>query len=323
MDSDLEGTRMGLRFGLLGTGHWARKTQGAALAAHPEAELVGVWGRDPDKAAHLAAHLGTRPYPDVDALITDVDAVAIALPPHIQGDLALRAAKAGRHLLLDKPVSLTLEAADALIAETETRGLASVVFFTNRFFDNVNDFLRTSAAQGGWHGARASLFASIFQPGNPYGASPWRREKGGLWDLGPHLLSVVLPVLGPVEEVAALTGPRDSTHLLTRHRGGAIGSFSVTLDAVPGTEAFGIDLYGEHGRRSVPGGAGAPVEAFGSAIDRLSAQVNGGLGDPCDLRFGRDVVAVLAAAEESARSGRSVHVVEATGSNPVASGRGR
>ncbi|WP_017603726.1 Gfo/Idh/MocA family protein [Nocardiopsis alkaliphila] len=312
---------MGLRFGLLGTGHWARETQGAALAAHPKVELIGVWGRDPNKAAHLAAHLGTRPYTDVDALITDVDAVAIALPPHVQGDLALRAARAGRHLLLDKPVSLTLEAADALLTETETRGLASVVFFTNRFFDNVNDFLRAGAAEGDWHGARATLFASIFQPGNPYGASPWRREKGGLWDVGPHLLSVVLPVLGSVEEVTALTGPRDSTHLLTRHRGGAVGSFSMTLDAAPGTETFCIDLYGERGRRSVPGGEGDPVEAFGAAIDRLAAQVNGDPGDPCDLRFGRDVVAVLAAAEESTRSGRTVHVVEATGSNPVASGR--
>ncbi|MEU3309989.1 Gfo/Idh/MocA family oxidoreductase [Nocardiopsis sp. NPDC006832] len=311
---------MGLRFGLLGTGYWARETQGAALAAHPEAELVGVWGRDPAKAAHLAEHLGTRPYDDVDALITDVDAVAIALPPNIQGDLALRAARAGRHLLLDKPVSLGLDVADALVSEVESRGSASVVFFTNRFSDNVNEFLRTATTEGGWHGARATLFASIFQPGNPYGASPWRREKGGLWDVGPHLLSVVLPVLGPVVEVTALNGPRDSVHLLTHHRGGAVGSFSVTLDAAPAAKAFDIDLYGEPGWRSVPGGDRSAVEAFGSAIDRLLTQAAGDRGDPCDLRFGRDVVAVLTAAEESAHSGRTVHVAEATGSDPVTSG---
>lgn len=311
---------MGLRFGLLGTGYWARETQGAALAAHPEAELVGVWGRDPAKVAHLAEHLGSRPYDDVDALITDVDAVAIALPPNIQGDLALRAARAGRHLLLDKPVSLGLDVADALVSEVESRGSASVVFFTNRFSGNVNEFLRTATTEGGWHGARATLFASIFQPGNPYGASPWRREKGGLWDVGPHLLSVVLPVLGPVVEVTALNGPRDSVHLLTHHRGGAIGSFSVTLDAAPAAKAFDIDLYGEPGWRSVPGGDRSAVEAFGSAIDRLLTQAAGDRGDPCDLRFGRDVVAVLTAAEESAHSGRTVHVAEATGSDPVTSG---
>ena len=311
---------MGLRFGLLGTGHWARETQGAALAAHPEVELVGVWGRAPDKAAALAAHLNSRPYTDVDALIANVDAVAIALPPHVQGDLALRAARAGRHLLLDKPVSLTLAAADALVVETESRGLASVVFFTHRFSPDVEGFLRTAAAEGGWHGAQATLFASIFQPGNPYGASPWRQEKGGLWDVGPHLLSVVLPVLGPVDEVTAMAGPRNSTHLLTRHRDGAVGSFSVTLDAAPEAGTFAIDLYGESGRRSVPGGDRDPVEAFGGAIDRLRAQVAGDVGEACDLRFGRDVVAVLAATEEALRSGRTTHVVEATGTNPVASG---
>ncbi len=310
---------MGLRFGLLGTGFWATETQGAALAAHPDVTLVGVWGRDPAKAADLAGKLGARPYEDVDALLADVDAVAIALPPHVQADLALRAARAGKHLLLDKPIALSAEAADAIVAETEARGLASVVFFTSRFSDGVNDFLREAASDGGWHGVRATLFASIFQPGNPYGASPWRREKGGLWDVGPHVLSVVLPVLGPVEEVTAVTGPRDSVHALTRHRGGAVGSFSVTLDAAPEAGAFSVDLYGEHGWRSVPGGDRSAVEAFGSAVDRLLRQVRQGPGDPCDVRFGREVVAVLAAAEASVRSGRTVRVAEATGSDPVAS----
>lgn len=311
---------MGLRFGLLGTGFWATETQGAALAAHPEATLVGVWGRDPAKAAELAAELDTRPYEDVDALLADVDAVAIALPPNVQGELALRAARAGKHLLLDKPIALDTGTADALVAETEARGLASVVFFTSRFSDGVNDFLRQAVADGGWHGVRATLFASIFQPGNPYGASLWRREKGGLWDVGPHVLSVVLPVLGPVEEVTAVAGPRDSVHALTRHRDGAVGSFSVTLDAAPEAGAFSVDLYGEHGWRSVPGGDRSAAEAFGSAIDRLLEQVRTGPGDPCDVRFGREVVAVLAAAEASVLSGRTVRVAEATGSGPVASG---
>ncbi|MEK8169577.1 hypothetical protein NKH77_06515 [Streptomyces sp. M19] len=52
-----------MRFGLLGTGHWAAATQGAALAAHPDAELVGVWGRDPAKAAALAGRLGAARTP--------------------------------------------------------------------------------------------------------------------------------------------------------------------------------------------------------------------------------------------------------------------
>jgi predicted dehydrogenase len=296
---------MGLRFGLLGTGYWAAETQGAALAAHPGAELAGVWGRDPAKAAVLAERYGTRAYDDAEALIADVDAVAIALPPHIQGDLALRAARAGRHLLLDKPVALSPEVADRVTAECAERGLASMVFFTNRFSDSVDGFLREAVASGGWDGARVTMFASIFQPGNPYGASPWRREKGGLWDIGPHALSVVLPVLGPVEEVTAMVGPRDTAHVLTRHRDGGVGSFALTLDSAESARTFEVALHGEHGWATVPGGDRSAVEAFGNAVDRLLAQVDGTVGDPCDVVFGRDVVRILAAAERSARTGRT------------------
>lgn len=55
------------------------------------------------------------------------------------------------------------------------------------------------------------------------------------------------------------------------------------------------------------------MEAFGAAVDRLLAQVEGTVGDPCDVRFGRDVVAVLEAAESSLRLGRTVDVGGATG----------
>ncbi|MEE2036318.1 Gfo/Idh/MocA family oxidoreductase [Nocardiopsis sp. CT-R113] len=304
---------MGLRFGLLGTGYWAAETHGAALDAHPDATLAGVWGRDPAKAAALADRYGARAYDDVDALLADVDAVAIALPPDVQADLALRAARAGKHLLLDKPVALSSAAAGELAAEVAARGLASVVFFTNRFSDTVEEFVSSAAAEGGWHGVRATLFASIFQPGNPYGASPWRRERGGLWDVGPHVLSVVLPVLGPVTRVTALAGPRHTTHLLTQHEDGAVGSFAVTLDAAPEAKTFEIVLHGERGWVPVPGGDRTAVEAFGAAVDRLSAQVVGGADEPCDVRFGRDVVAVLEAAERSVSLGRAVGVDEATG----------
>ncbi len=313
VDTRDEGARMGLRFGLLGTGYWAAETHAAALDAHPGATLAGVWGRDAAKAAALAERYGTRAHEDFEALLDDVDAVAIALPPHIQGDLALRAAQAGKHLLLDKPLALSTLAADAVVAETEARGLASVVFFTSRFSDNVVEFVDSAAAEGGWHGVRATLFASIFEPGNPYGGSRWRQQKGGLWDVGPHVLSLVLPVLGPVTQVMAMAGPRDTVHMLTRHESGAVGSFAVTVDAAPEAKAFEVVLHGERGWVPVPGGDRSPVQAFGTAVDRLLAQVEGKVGDPCDVRFGREVVAVLEAAEASVRLGRAVGVDEALG----------
>src|SRR5436190_21442874 len=113
-----------LRFGLLGTGYWATQTHAAGLHDHPDATFVGVWGRDAAKAQAVADRYGAVTYTDADALIKDVDAVAIALPPHVQAPLAVRAARAGRHLLLDKPVALGVAEADGVVEAADTAGVS-------------------------------------------------------------------------------------------------------------------------------------------------------------------------------------------------------
>jgi predicted dehydrogenase len=297
---------MKLRFGLLGTGHWAAEMHGAGLAAHPAADLVAVWGRDGAKAAALAKRYGATAYEDVDALLSEVDAVAVALPPDVQADLALRAARAGKHLLLDKPLALNTESADQVAAAVEERGLASVVFFTNRFRTDIAGFLDATAAAGGWYGARMTQFASIFQPGNPYGASPWRREKGALWDIGPHALSILWPVLGPVAEVTAVDGPHATVHLTLRHTGGAVSTAALTLDAPPSAGIRDCVFYGENGVATLPEATGTAQDAFAAAVDQLVAAAP---HHPCDARFGADVVAVLVSAEQSLREARQIPVI--------------
>ena len=298
-----------MKFGLFGTGPWAHDVHGPALAAHPDAELVGVWGRDPAKAGALAKTLQARPYDEVDALIADVEAVAVALPPDVQAPIALRAARAGRHLLLDKPVSLALDDADAILAEATGRGLASLVFFTNRFRPVVQDFLQDAAATP-WFGGRAVWHASIFEGRSPYGASPWRRERGGLWDIGPHALSLLLPVLGDVDRVSAMAGPHDTTSVLLHHVDGPVSTMSLTLDAPPDAVGFETVLYGPTGPVPVPGSSEPVVDAFGAAIGELVRQAAGGgvQRHPCDLRLGRDVVAILAAADTARVDGTVVPV---------------
>lgn len=298
-----------MRFGLLGTGYWATETQGTALAAHPEADLVGVWGRDPAKADAVARRFDARPYTDIDALIGDVDAVAVALPPDIQAELATRFALAGRHLLLDKPLALTVSAADTLVDAVDAGGVASVVFFTNRFVPAIDAFLDAQAAAGGWYAAQVIMHASIFQPDNPYGASRWRKERGGLWDIGPHALSVVVPLLGEVAEVTAVDGSRDTVNIIARHEGGAASALSLTLNAAPNATAFEWVFYGEGGVAVLPPGDATPVQAFGRAVDdllRMAAANPAERSHPCDVRFGRSVVRTLAAAETARRERRSV-----------------
>jgi predicted dehydrogenase len=291
-----------MRFGVLGTGHWAATTQAVALAAHPDATLAGVWGRSPVKTAEFASAFGITAFDDVDALLADVDAVAIALPPQIQADLAVRAARAGKHLLLDKPLALTVESAAAVVDAVAEAGVASVVFFTNRFIPAVDTFLRDNAALGGWYAAHATMYASIFQPGNPYAGSTWRKEHGGLWDLGPHALSVVLPLLGPIVDLSAADGPHDTVHLLLRHDSGAASTLSLTLDAAPDATSFGFAYFGEHGALTLPDwGSDTPVDAFGHAVSALIAAA-GGVPHPCDVRYAAAVTGILSAADQARRT---------------------
>lgn len=297
-----------MRFGLFGTGAWAATVHGPSLLAHPGAELAGVWGRDPAKAAALAARLSARAYDDVAALIADVDAVAVALPPDVQAAIALQAARAGRHLLLEKPVALATGQADAILTEATSRRLASVVFFTMRFQPQVEAFL-ADRAQVPWLGARAVRYGSIFQPGDQVPESQWRREHGGLWDVGPHALSWLLPALGGVDRVAAMAGPHDITSVLLHHHGGAVSTMSLTVDAPPGAGTDEKLLYGPDGPVAVPHGALSVDAAFSAAIDALLRQAAGEItGHPCDIRLGRDVVAVLAAAEAARTAGTVVPV---------------
>ncbi|HVC72169.1 MAG TPA: Gfo/Idh/MocA family oxidoreductase [Mycobacteriales bacterium] len=272
-----------MRFGLLGTGYWAAETHAAALVAAPGTTLAGVWGRDPAKAAAVADRYGIRPYEDVDELIAAVDAVAIALPPHVQAPLAARAARAGKHLFLDKPLALTVEAADEVVAAVDATGVGSVVFFTSRFNPPAVNFLREAAATGGWDGGRATLLGSV--GGTPYDASPWRHEYGGLWDVGPHALSLLIPVLGPIAGVSAALGPHQTATALLTHRSGAVSTMTLSL-ASPVT-TWDVSFYGTSGWGSVP-----PVtDAVAAAVVALEALTAGDRS--CDVHFARDVTAVL------------------------------
>jgi predicted dehydrogenase len=279
-----------------------------ALTAHESVEFVGVWGRNPDKAAELAALHQAKPYAEIDSLIADVDAVAIALPPDVQAPIALRAATSGKHLLLDKPVAFTRAEADEIVDAVASRDLASVVFFTRRLMPQIEEFVASAQRAEGWLEGRVDHVGSIYGEGNPFGASAWRRESGGLWDVGPHALALLLPILGPVTEVTAMAGVRDMIHVLTRHEGGAIGTLTLSVDAPPAAGREEAVIAGEAGVRIVPAAPWDPVPALGRAIDQLVAAAAGGPQPELDVRFGARITAILAAAQEAIRTGRTTTV---------------
>ena len=295
-----------MRFGLFGTGPWAHMAHAPALAQHKDVEFAGVWGRNPAKAEALAGEFGATAYASIDDLIADVDAIAVALPPDIQAPIALQAARAGKHLLLDKPVAFTTQAAAEIAAAVAERDLASAVFFTRRFMPALGEFLDRTVATGGWIEARADMVGSIYNEGNPFGASAWRKESGGLWDVGPHATALVLPVLGPVTEVTAVVGARDMSHVLLKHVDGGISTLTLSVDSPFAAAREEAMFAGEAGFATPPELPWDPILAFGIALDQLIAAANGGPKPALDVAFGATITRILAAAEESARTGRTI-----------------
>ena len=152
-----------VRFGLVGTGYWARSAHAPALAAaaaDPASgiEFSAVWGRDPGAAADLAARHGAAPHHDLDGFLASVDAVDFAVPPDVQAPIAIRAARAGKHLLLEKPIALTGPGADELACAVTQARVASVVFFTALFQPDVRAWL-ADVDRDRWLGWRARRLA--------------------------------------------------------------------------------------------------------------------------------------------------------------------
>ena len=286
-----------LRFGLVGTGHWARITHAPALASTDGVELAAIWGRNARAAAELAGRYHAAACRDVSELVASVDAVAFAVPPDVQAPIAIRAASAGKHLLLEKPIAISTADADALADAVEQANVASVVFFTARFQADVRAWLAEVTATGGWAGGCAVWLGSALRTGNPFN-TPWRRDKGGLWDLAPHLISLLWASLGPVRSVTAQAGPADVTNLILRHEPGATSTVTVTLNAPESAELADLFLWGEAGRSAAPVETGQPVIPLRTALTELAANARSGqTAHPCDVRFGREVGRVLAGAQ--------------------------
>jgi predicted dehydrogenase len=292
-----------MKFGLAGTGYWARIAHAPALAASaadPAAgiEFTSVWGRNATAAAGLAAAHHATAYRDFDSFLASVDAVDFAVPPDVQAPLAIRAARAGKHLLLEKPIALTRPAADELAAAVSQAQVASVVFFTARFQADVRAWLAEVTATGGWAGGEAIWLGTALQPDSPFN-TPWRRARGGLWDLAPHVISLLWASLGPVTAVTAEAGPADVTHLITHHAGGASAAITVTLSAPDSAALSRLELWGPAGRTAAPVETGQPTAPLRTALAELAGNAKTGQhSHPCDVRFGRAVGQVLVDAQD-------------------------
>jgi predicted dehydrogenase len=293
--------REALRIGLIGAGPWARMVHAPAIAAHPDTELVSVWARRAGMAADIAVEHGASVADTPDELIASVDAVAFAVPPDVQAELAARAAAAGRHLVLEKPIAATVPEAERLAGAAGDAGVAAIVLLTRRYAPEVVEWLATAEETGGWATGAATWYGGALLAG-PFSNSPWRHERGGIADVGPHTLDLLDAALGPITDVlAARHGAPDLWHLVLGHENGATSTASMSLALPLDPGVADVSLYGTGGRLTLPAPTTPTSACYAAMLDDLLDMVHSGQrAHRCDVHRGLHLQRLINDAERLA-----------------------
>ncbi|HET6530078.1 MAG TPA: Gfo/Idh/MocA family oxidoreductase [Actinoplanes sp.] len=269
--------------GLVGAGPWAATMHGPVLAAGPQTRLSAVWARRPEAATQLAARLDAYAARSYEELLDRCEAVAFAVPPDVQAALAPRAARAGKALLLEKPLALDLGGARALADAVAEYGVVTQLVLTKRYHASTRAFL-TGAATFDAAGARTQYLHGAFLDGAM--ATGWRLTLGALYDLGPHLLDLVDAALGPVEEVRAAGDSRRWIELTCLHHGGAVSQISLSGAVGLASSRAGIELFGPAGTLALDFGTVNHQQCWPVLRAEFAAAVRSGVPHSLDVRRG-------------------------------------
>ncbi len=182
---------MKLRIGVAGVGYFGR-FHTLKAAQSPRVDLVGVYDRDAERAASVAAEAGTVPMA-LGALIAASDAVIVAAPAGVHYDIAVGALSAGRHVLVEKPIATTLEQAEALILLAKERSRVLQIGHLERFS-------AATAAIAEQSGLPLFIEATRIAPFKPRGT-----DVSVVLDVMIHDIDLVLFLMGnKVDRVEAL-----------------------------------------------------------------------------------------------------------------------
>src|SRR5215211_3848016 len=252
-----------LRFGVLGCGvigpHHAR-----AIAGLKSAEPVAVADVDLESAEELAGEYGCSAYASLTEMLSDadLDAVCVCTPSGMHAADAIEALKAGKDVVIEKPVDVTLKAVDRLIeVQRATGGKVAVV--SQHRFDAATRAVHEAVTRGEF-GRLTSGSAEVrwWRSQSYYDSGGWR----GTWELDGggvlinqaiHTIDLLQWLMGPVVEVTAYTGllaherieVEDTAVAILKFAGGALGTIVATTAAYPGLTA----------RITVQGGRGSAV----------------------------------------------------------------
>jgi predicted dehydrogenase len=279
--------------GLVGAGPWAEMVHAPVLAAGPHTRLAGVWARRPQAADELAGKHRVPSFERLEDLFDLCEAVAFCVPPAVQADLGVLAAKAGKALLLEKPLAADLDGARRLADAIGEAGVASQMVFTFRYSPATTAFLDRARALRPF-GGHASNISGVLHGGSF--ATPWRLERGAVLDVGPHVIDLMDAALGPVVSVRAHGDPLGWVGLLLEHTGGVVSEASLTMAAAGDLPPFRADVYGAEGSATLLGSE-IGDDAFPAVAREFARTVRRGGGHPLDARHGLRIQEIIADAE--------------------------
>jgi len=248
-----------VRFGVVGLGMGRHHAK--AIASTENAQLVAVVDKVEEKAKEVAEELEVDWYTDYRCLLDrdDVDAVMICTPSGMHGEMATQAAEAGKHVLTDKPMEITLEKADAMIEAAERAGVKLGVYFQHRFAQSnrsIKRFLDEGKLGKVFLG---ELRLKWFRTQEYYDLGGWRGTwamdgGGSAMNQGVHYIDILRWFMGPVDVVygrAVAAAHKIETEDLTVStlvfKSGALGSIITTTSAYPTPYGTTIEIYGTEG----------------------------------------------------------------------------
>jgi predicted dehydrogenase len=310
-----------VRFALVGAGNIA-KIYVAAFAAIPDARVVVVSNRTEAIGRILAEKAGAVWEGDFRAAVQrdDVDAVVVATPSGTHADVAVAAAEAGKHLLVEKPLDITLARVDSILQAAARAGVVLASVYPLRFTEGAQH--AKAAMDAGRLGklALADVAVKWFRPQSYYDSSwrgRWATDGGGALmnqaihnvDLVQWLAGPVISVVGRTTTLAHTMETEDTASALLTYANGALGVIQGATSCWPGDPAR-VALHGDRGTIVLEEGRivvwklqdAAPGEE--EAMLALEAAGGSGAADPMAIGFEkhrRQIVDLI----EAIRTGRA------------------
>jgi predicted dehydrogenase len=277
-------------FGIVGAGSIAG-THAQAIAQLDGAELKTVTDLRADAARQFAGQHGCAVAADLDAMLSrdDIDVVSVCVPSGLHAEIGIRAAAAGKHLVIEKPIDVTLTAADQLIGAAKAAGVRLTVIAQHRFDPGLIELksLIDAGALGRLLLGEAST--KWYRSQAYYDSAAWRGtdtlDGGSLMNQGIHYVDLLLWAMGPVAEVTALTATQthameaeDVALALLKFQSGALGTLVSSTSVFPGF-AQRLEVTGTGGTIVVTDGeithrglTAEPTPAAGPAMEATAAE---------------------------------------------------